>query len=674
VVAVAKSVEYEIVKLRETIREHDRRYFVENAPTISDLEYDRLISRLKELEAGHPTLITTDSPTQRVGGEPVESLRPVTHRVPMLSIDNTYSVEELRAYGKRIERLLQGETAKWVVELKIDGVAVAVVYEHGRLVRGATRGDGRNGDDVTHNIRAVLGVPLALHGKSLPEMVEVRGEVYITNSDLATINEQRQKDGEPLYANTRNLAAGAIRLLDPRESAARRLRLFCHGVGDARGMRSDNHMDFLKEIAGWGLPATPHVQCFDSFDAAVDHCDSLMEQLHELDFEVDGFVLKVNDFAQRERLGSTSKSPRWMVAFKFEKYEAITKLNGIRVQVGKTGAITPVAELEPVALAGTTVSRASLHNADEIARKDVRVGDTIVVEKAGKIIPHVVRVEKHLRRRGAPEFKFPTKCPECGTHLVKDEGGVYIRCLNPLCPAQIKERIRYFASRSAMDIEGLGDKLVDQLVSQRLVESYADLYRLTNKQLVELERMGEKSAENLVGAIAGSKSRGLARLLNGLSIRHVGTRVASVLAEHFGSMDKLRSASVEELAEISEVGPVIANSIYGYMRDAHCRRAIDDLVGVGVSMNEQGAGSREQGGRAAGPLAGKTLVVTGTLEKYQREEIEELITKLGGRASSSVSKNTDYVVAGEKAGSKLDKAKKLGVRVLSEAEFDKLIG
>ncbi|MCI0492917.1 MAG: NAD-dependent DNA ligase LigA, partial [Planctomycetes bacterium] len=387
-----QSLEHQIAELRDIIRGHDRHYYVDNAPTISDLEYDRLVTQLKEVEAAHPELVTPDSPTQRVGDASVDELQPVVHRVPMLSIDNTYSEAELRQYGTRISKLLPGETIEWVVELKIDGVAVAITYENGRLARGATRGDGRTGDDITHNLRTVLGVPLRLYGRDVPEFLEIRGEVYIRNSDLVRINEQRAGGGESPFANTRNLAAGTIKLLDPRLCAERKLRVFCHGIGDTHGIRSATHMDFLAEIAGYGLAATPHVHSFESFDAAIERCHALTEQLHELDFEVDGFVLKVNDFTQRDRLGSTSKSPRWLVAYKFEKYEATTRLNEIRVQVGKTGTITPVAELEPVQLAGTTVSRASLHNADEIARKDIRVGDLVVVEKAGKIIPHLVRV------------------------------------------------------------------------------------------------------------------------------------------------------------------------------------------------------------------------------------------------------------------------------------------
>jgi len=664
---MSQRVADEIARLREEIHFHDHKYYVEAAPVISDTEYDRLMARLKELEAAHPELITPDSPTQRVGGEPVEGLAPVEHRVPMLSIENTYSVEELKRFGERTAKLLGNEAIQWVVELKIDGVAVSLWYEEGLLVRGATRGNGRVGDDVTHAIRTVRGVPLRLRGRDIPRTLEVRGEVYMTNSDLVALNEAQKRKGLPPFANTRNVTAGAIRLLDPRLCAERRLRFFCHGVGYVEGLRATTHMEFLEEMRSLGLPTTPLVQCFDSFDAAVEHCEEMIARLHELDFEIDGLVLKVNRFDQRERLGATSKAPRWVIAYKFEKYEAATRLKAIRVQVGKTGAVTPVAELEPVELAGTTVSRASLHNADEIQRKDVREGDVVVVEKAGKIIPHIVRVEKHLRDKPLPQFVFPDRCPECHARLVRDEGGAYIRCPNADCPAQVKERIRYFASRNAMDIEGLGDKLVDQLVDSGLVRRYGDLYRLSVEQLVELERMGRKSSENLVAQIEASKGRGLARLLNALAVRHVGPRTAAVLAQEFRSMDALQRVSVEELSRVNEIGPVIAQSVHDFLQGDFGRATIADLKRLGVSM-EQAA---EQ--RVARTLEGKTLVVTGTLRRYDRKGIEEVIARHGGRAASSVSRKTDYVVAGADPGSKLDKARQLGVRVLSEEEFEKLL-
>ncbi len=657
----------EIARLRDEIRYHDRKYYVEAAPEIPDHQYDRLLDRLKRLEAEHPELVTPDSPTQRIGDRPIESLRQVEHRVPMLSIDNTYSLDELRNYARRTERLLPEETIHWVVELKIDGVAVSLLYENGVLVRGLTRGNGRVGDDITHNVRTIDDVPLRLLGDDVPPVLEVRGEVYMANSDLVRLNQRQEEKGEPPFANTRNVTAGSIRLLDPRICAERKLRLFCHGVGYVEGLRATTHMQFLDELRRYGLPATPMVERFESFEAAAEHCEALVGRLHELDFEIDGLVLKVDEFALRDRLGSTSKSPRWVIAYKFEKYEATTRVNAIRVQVGKTGAITPVAELEPVELAGTTVARASLHNADEIERKDIRPGDTVVVEKAGKIIPHVVRVEKHLREGDPPRFAFPEKCPECGTEVVRDEGGVYIRCPNPQCPAQLKERLRYFASRNAMDIEGLGEKLVEQLVGTGLVRGFGDLYRLDAKKLLELERMGQKSAENLLGQIEASKARGLARLLNALSIRHVGARVAAVLAEHFGSIEAIQNASVEELSAVEEIGPIIAQSVAEFVHSDFGRATIDDLRRAGVTMEAEQSSAKVTAG--ARVLEGKTLVVTGTLSRFNRDEIHALIEQHGGRPASSVSKKTDYLVAGEKAGSKLAKAEKLGVPVLNEDEL-----
>jgi DNA ligase (NAD+) len=672
---VAKqSVEQEIEALREEIREHDRRYYVDAAPTISDLEYDKLLARLKKLEAAHPDLVTPDSPTQRVGDAPLAELDNVTHRVPMLSMDNTYSLEELQKYGERTARLLAGEEIAWVVELKVDGVAVSLTYEDGVLHRGATRGDGFVGDDITHNLRTIgkkRGLPIELAGDDVPPSVEVRGEVYMTNDDLAELNARQQAAGLKLYANTRNSAAGSVRLLDPNTARKRNLRFYAHGVGYIEGLPTNSHWEFLRLIERWGISPTPLAQRFESFAEAVEHCQSVIGRLHEFDFEVDGLVLKVDRFDQRSRLGATSKAPRWLVAYKFEKYEATTRVNDIFITVGKSGALTPTADLEPVQIAGTTVSRVGLHNIEEIARKDVRIGDTIVVEKAGKIIPHVVRVEKHLRPKNAREFVYPTHCPACKTKLERDEGGVYIRCPNFSCPAQLGERLLYFASRSAMDIEGLGEKLAYQLVESDLVRDFGDLYDLSEGKLTALERMGTKSAQKLIANIAASKSRGLARLLNALCIRHVGARVATTIAEHFGSMDALLAASEEELADVEDVGPVIADSVHRFLHSEHGERAVRQLRKAGVDMTAPK--KSKASATTAGPLSGKTLVVTGTLEKYTRNEIESLIEEHGGRVSSSVSKSTDYLVAGEKAGSKLDKAQKLNVPVISERELEHLI-
>lgn len=665
------SVEKDIEKLRDEIRYHDRLYYVEAKPEISDLQYDKLLTKLKKLEEKHPEFVTSDSPTQRVGEQPVSHLESVTHRVPMLSIDNTYSVEELKEYHDRTKKLLGDEKIEWLVELKIDGAAASVFYEKGKLSLGVTRGNGKVGDDVTHNIRTIPDLPLKLSGKKIPDVLEVRGEVYITNSDLVELNEQQVANGKEPYANPRNTAAGALRLQSAKQCAERRLRMFVHGIGYSEGLSAKNNAEFLKLLRDFGLPATPHFKSCKTFNEAVDYCDELIDKLPELDFEVDGIVLKVNDFAQREALGNTSKSPRWLVAYKFEKYEATTKLNDIEVNIGKTGAVTPVAILEPVQLAGTTVSRASLHNADEIERKDIRIGDTVVVEKAGKIIPHIVRVEKQERKSKLAKFKFPVVCPECETKLIKDEGGVYVRCPSDVCPAKVRERIRYFATRNAMDIDGLGDKIVAQLVDAELVSDYADLYHLTEDQITSLERLGSATAKSLLGSIEASKSRGLGRLLNALSIRHVGRSVAMLLASEFGTMEKLEEATVEELNEVEEVGETIAESVHEYLHGKFGSRIIKRLKEVGVDMTST---SPPKSARSAdGPLAGKTLVVTGTLQNYKRDEIKELIEEHGGKASSSVSKKTDYLVAGEKAGSKLDKAEKLGVKVLSEDEFAALI-
>jgi DNA ligase (NAD+) len=663
----------QITSLREQIRRHDRLYYVEAAPEISDRDYDALVKQLEQLEAKHPDLVTPDSPTQRIGDEPVPELQPVTHRVPMLSIDNTYSVEDLAAWGRRVEKLLHAEgdakePIEWVLELKIDGVAVSLTYEAGLLTLAATRGNGVVGDDITHNVRTIPGIPLRLALDDPPASVEVRGEIYMTNSDLVALNEEQAAKGLPPFANTRNVAAGSIRLLDPRECAARPLRFFCHSVGDIGGLGATSQTELLAWAVRAGLPVAPRTEAFDSLDALIDHAATLIEELHDLDFEVDGFVVKVDRFDQQRRLGTTAKSPRWAIAWKFEKYEATTKLAGIRVQVGRGGTVTPVADLEPVELAGTTVSRASLHNADEVARKDIRVGDVLVVEKAGKVIPHVVRVEKHLRKHRHQPWQPPTECPECGTPLVKDPDGVYIRCPNVDCPARRRERLKFFASRGAMDIEGLGDKLVEQLVAQDLVTDYADLYGLTVEQLTGLERMGAKSAGSLVEQIARSKDRGLAKVLNALGIRHVGPRVATILARRFPTIEKLQAATVEALAEVHEIGDVIAESVFEWLNSAYGKRVIAGLAAAGVKLDLPEADQAVEG-----PLTGKTLVVTGTLEHFSRQEAEEAIRRAGGRASGSVSKKTDYVVAGAEAGSKLEKAQKLGVAVIDEAEFRRLL-
>ena len=662
-----------ITNLCEKIRHHDRLYYSESQPEISDLEYDKLLLELRRLETDNPSLITPDSPTQRVSGEAIGTLASVQHRIPMLSIDNTYNTQDLKAWSTRTKKYLQeagnNEPIHWVLELKIDGVAASLIYESGILVLGATRGNGVVGDDITHNVRTIKAIPLRLRTQYTPPQVEVRGEVFMTNSALVALNESQSSHGLPPFANTRNVAAGSIRLLDSRECGTRPLRFFCHGVGNMESLNIDSQFEFYTWAKKAGLPVAPRTQRFDSLDALIDAGTTLIEELHQLDFEVDGFVIKVDRLSQQKLLGNTAKSPRWAIAWKFEKFEATTQLLDIRVQVGRGGTVTPVADLAPVQLAGTTVRRASLHNADEVERKDIRVGDILVVEKAGKVIPHVVRVEKHLREKKLLKWKFPEHCPECNTELIREQSGVYIRCPNNQCPAQQRERLKFFASRNAMDISGLGDKLVEQLVATGMVQDYADLYTLNVSQLQSLERMGKKSAEKLLTEIANSRDRGLVRVLNALGIRHVGPRVSTLLTEKFPSVEVLRKATVEEIAAVHEIGDIIAESVHDWLMSDYGTRVIDRLMSAGVSMNVPQANDVRDG-----PLTGKTIVVTGTLESFTRQEAEEAIQQAGGRSSSSVSKKTDYVVAGNEAGSKLTKAEKLGVTVLNNDQFKELLG
>jgi DNA ligase (NAD+) len=658
-------------ELRRLINYHSKLYYVDARPEISDREFDRLVKELEEIEAAHPDLVTADSPTRRVGGEPIEGFVTVKHRLPMLSIDNTYNAGELREFDRRVRKLLSGEPITYVIELKIDGVAISLTYQEGLFTLGATRGDGERGDDVTHNLKTIRDLPLRLAGEGPPPLLEVRGEVYMTRAELARINRERQAKNLEPFANPRNSTAGSLKLLDPRQSAQRRLRLFTYELGATEHVTIRSHLEALELLRRCGLPVNEHTASFDSIDAVIEHCNEWAERRHDLPYDTDGMVIKVNDFGHRERLGYTSKAPRWAVAYKYEAEQALTKLLKIEVQVGKTGILTPVAHLEPVQLAGTTVSRASLHNADMIASKDIRIGDQVLVEKAGEIIPYVIRSEAEARTGSEKVFHFPSKCPVCGSPVEKEEGGVYYRCTGPACPAQLKERLRFLAHRNAMDIEGLGTALIDQLVDTGLVRSLPDVYRLTFDRVLDLERMGKKSAQNLIDGIESSKGRGLARVLTGLGIRHVGEHVAELLAAAFGAIDALMNASVERLAQVEGIGQERAESIHKFFHSSAGSKAVEDLRSLGVKLSED---ARPTPAQVGGPdLAGKTFVVTGTLLKYGRDEIEGLIKKLGGKAAGSVSKKTNYVIAGEKAGSKLDKARELGVTVLSEAEFEKLI-
>lgn len=673
---MSKQVQARIEQLRRELERHNRLYYVDAQPEISDLDYDKLLKRLEKLEEEYPEYDSPDSPSHKVGGEPIAGFATVAHRLPMLSIDNVYDEQALFEFDERVRKLLNAEEVEYTVEYKIDGVALALIYDEGRLVQALTRGDGRQGDDITHNARTLGGVPLRLDGKHPPALLEVRGEAYIANSDFSHLRAEQEARGETVFANPRNTTAGALKLLDPKLCAARKVRFLAHGIGAHEGLELNTHIAYLNALRKMGLPTTPAVEARKGIQATLDLAHVLMDDLHTLDVEVDGLVVKVNHFDERETLGNTSKSPRWLIAYKWEKYESVTQVEQIGIQVGKTGALTPVAHLTPVEIAGTTVSRASLHNRDELDRLGVMVGDWVVVEKAGKIIPHVVRVEEH-RRDGTEEvFRFPSRCPECGSEVAQDEGGVYIRCLNPACPAQLRESLRFFASRSAMDIEGLGIKLVEQLVAVGLLTSFADIYRLKDRkdEVLSLERVGEKSVNNLLAAIEKSKEQPLWRLLTALNIRHVGSSNARVLADRFGTIDAIREQTVESLAEVDEIGPIIAESVHAFFHSDFGTQIVEDLRACGLNFGEPLAEGQAERQSGAQPLAGKTIVVTGTLSRFTRDEIKEFIHNHGGKASGSVSKNTDYLVAGEKAGSKRDKAEQLGITILTEEDLVEMAG
>ncbi len=663
--AVARRVE----ALRAEIVRHDRLYYVEAKPEITDLEYDALMRELQELEARYPELVTPDSPTQRVGGEPLKEFATVVHRVPMLSIENTYNEAELREFDARIRRALEGESPQYVVELKIDGVAISLRYENRVLACAATRGDGVRGDDVTQNVRKIRSVPLRLAADA-PETLEVRGEVFMRNAELERLNRLREAAGEEPFRNPRNTTAGTLKLLDPCLVAQRRLEIFVYEITPGSGAEPATHREVLQCLAKWGLPVNPnHSFCAD-IEEVIGVCDMWREKRHGLGYETDGMVIKVDSLAQRRRLGATSKSPRWIIAYKFPAEIARTRLLDIKVQVGKSGALTPVAEMAPVKLAGSVVKRATLHNFEELAKKDLRIGDMVEIQKAGEIIPQVLRAIPEQRPADTVPFAVPTACPACGGQVVKDADGVFIRCLNMGCPAQGRERLEHFAGRKAMDIAGLGPAIIGQLVNKGLVRDPADLYALTQEQVAALDRMAEKSAANLVAAIEASKQRPLSRLLFALGIRHVGSHTAELIAMRFGTMDALMAASEEELQQVEEVGGIVAASVKSFFENPRNREMIARLRAAGVCMTE----SRPDADTGPKPLAGRTFVVTGTLARYSRDEIHDRIRQLGGRAATSVSKKTDYVIAGENAGSKLDKARALGVTVLTEDEFEALAG
>jgi DNA ligase (NAD+) len=657
-----------VAKLREELNRHSYLYYVLAQPEISDQQFDKMLKELEALENQHPELKTPDSPTVRVGGQPIEGFKQVKHVVPMMSIDNTYNEADVRAFDERVRKLLGSEPVAYVLEPKVDGLASSLRYEKGSLVLAATRGDGKTGDDITAQARTINSIPLRLHddGK-LPDILEVRGEIYMSNADFQRINKEREKEGLEVFKNPRNLTTGTLKQLDPKITAQRRLRFVSHGLGQVEPQVTESYWQWLNLLKTWRLPTNEETSFAKDIDEAIAIIKKFEEIRGKLAYQTDGMVLKVDDFKQRDRLGATSKSPRWVMAYKYQAEQVQTILREVDWQVGKGGTLTPVARLEPVFVAGTTVSNASLHNIDQIRKLDIHIGDTIVLEKAGEVIPYVRQAVPEKRPKGAKPVEPPTKCPSCGAKVEKEAETPYIRCINPDCPAQFRERLKWFCGRKQMDLENIGDKLVDQLVDKGLVKTFADLYRLTKEGLLSLERMGDKSAQNVLEAIEGSKKNSLDRLLAGIGIPHVGNRVAYVLAGNFGSLDALEKASPEQLSSVMEIGPAIAESVHHFFHNKAGQHAIAELKHVGIDPKMEVKKPDAEAGEL--PLAGQTIVVTGTLPTLGRTEIEEMIVKLGGKASGSVSKKTSFLVAGESAGSKLDKAKELGIAVLTEEEF-----
>ncbi len=668
---MAKAIEKEIEKLRNDIRYHEHRYYVLDNPEISDFEFDKLMRRLQELEAQNPGLVTPDSPTQRVGGVPAEEFPKVRHSVPMLSLDNTYSVDELKDFDRRVRELSGRSKVEYVGELKLDGLSMALTYEDGMLTHGVTRGDGVEGEDVTANVKTIRSVPLRTDPKRSevigdPRRLEVRGEVIMPRKAFEQTNAQREAAGEPRFANPRNAAAGSMRQLDSRIVAQRKLDMFLYYLLVENREPLGEHWQNLEALVKMGFKVNPNRRLCKSFEELMDYIQEWESKRDGLEYEIDGIVVKVNDIRLWEELGTTAKSPRWAIAYKYAARQATTRVMDIRAQVGRTGTLTPVADLEPVDVGGVTVSHATLHNMDEIARLGVKIGDAVLIQRAGEVIPQVVKVVKQAPE--GREFSMPKQCPVCGGDVHRAEGEVAYRCVNSACPARLKESLLYFAGRRAMNIDGLGDALVDQLVDKGMVHDVADLYALTHEKLANLERMGDKSASNLLLEIDNSKKASLARLIFALGIRFVGERTGQLLADHFASLDKLAKASAEELWEVEEVGPRVAESILEFFREPRNLKVIEKLRKAGLQFESAKVHKPE------GNLAGKQFVLTGTLPRYSRDEAKKMIEEAGGRVTGSVSKKTDYVVVGADPGSKLDKARSLGVKTIEEGELLKLLG
>ena len=664
------SVSDRIEALRDKINYHNHRYYVLDDPEISDAEYDRLLKELQELESNHPELITPDSPTQRVGAAPLQEFFPVEHAVPMLSLSNAMSQEEVIEFDERVKKILKSkDEVDYVVEPKLDGLAVELIYEAGRFILGSTRGDGYTGEDIAQNLKTIKAIPLVLNKRGstpVPRRFAVRGEVIMTIKDFELLNKRRAAGGDPLFANPRNAAAGSIRQLDPRITAQRPLDMYCYGIGEADGITFNSQWELLYGLKSLGLKVNPRITQCRGISAAAAACNEIEAMRDTMPYEIDGAVIKVNRFDQQNALGTISKSPRWAVAFKFAPHQETTVIEDIQVQVGRTGALTPVAILKPVRVGGVTVSHATLHNQDEIERKDIRVGDTVVVQRAGDVIPQVVKVITARRTGGEQKFIMPERCPVCGAEAARSSDEAVYRCTGMQCIAKLKESIRHFASRRAMDIDGLGEKLVEQIVDKGLVKNVAAIYSLSHKQWTALERMADKSARNILDAVEKSKQAGLERLIFALGIRHVGEHTARVLVSNLKTLVGIENAAREELMEFNEIGPEVAESIVQFFRQEVNRKVLDALQKAGVSIEPKQAVK-------SGIFNGKTFVFTGVLEHFTREEAEKIVQSLGGRASSSVSAKTDYVVVGKDPGSKYDKAIKFGITVLEEADFKNML-
>ncbi len=660
------SARQRVEELHKELESHNYRYYVLDDPAISDAQYDKMMRELEKLEEQFPALVTSYSPTQRIGGRPREGFATVRHHTPMLSLANAFDESELKDFDRRVQQALPAQEVSYVVEPKIDGLAVSLYYENGILLRSATRGDGETGEDISENLKTIRSVPLRLR-EAIP-VLEVRGEAYMPKNSFARLNENREEAGDPLFANPRNAAAGTLRQLDPKVTAERQLGIFVYAIGLSEGVSKASHGEILDLLKQLGFKVNEY-RLFGDINDVTEYCQKWQANRFDLPYAADGLVIKVNSIAQQEKLGATMKSPRWAIAYKFPPEQAVTRINNIFVRVGRTGVLTPTAEFDPVPLAGTTVSKATLHNEDIIREKDIRIGDRVLVQKAGDIIPEVVAVLPEERTGGEKAWSMPAECPSCGSKVVREEGEAAVRCTNMACPAKLWEELIHFASRNAMDIAGLGPAVLSQLLAAKLIQDPADLYALRYESLLPLERLGPKSAKNLLGAIEASKKNSLARLIFALGIRHVGERAAKILAGQYGSLEALLKADEEELMAVPEIGPKIAASVTAFFSERKNLQVINKLVRAGVNTMTGRLLSED-----AGPLAGKVFVLTGAMESFSRQEAQELVESLGGKISSSVSRSTDYVVAGGKPGSKYEKALSLGITIIDEKEFKAIAG